>query len=111
MPSNAPAGDRIVVQLPLSDSTDFDALIGIENGLIELFKGDARVHVDSHDIGRGKFNVFIRSDEPWPSIFGRIRAFLEFREALENAVVATRPVDGNEYQVLWPPDYGHAFEE
>ena len=103
-------GDQIVVQLPLSESTDFDTLISVENGLIELFKDNRGVDVNGHDIGQGRFNVFIRSDEPWPPILGRIRAFLEFREVLEKAVVATRPLDGEKYQVLWPLDYGRAFE-
>jgi hypothetical protein len=102
--------DQVVVQLPLSESTDFDTLISVENGLIELFKDSRGVVVDGHDIGQGRFNVFIHSDEPWPSILGRIRAFLEFREMLENAVVATRPRDGEKYKVLWPPEYGPAFE-
>lgn len=102
--------ERVVVQLPLSESVDFDALISLENGLIDLFKDNRGVDVDGHDIGQGRFNVFINSDEPWPSILGRIRAFLEFREVLETAVVATRPLDGEKYQVLWPADYGRAFE-
>ena len=103
-------GNQIVVQLPLSESTDFDTLISVENGLIELFKDNRGVDVDGHDIGQGRFNVFIHSDEPWPAILGRIQAFLEFREMLKDAVVATRPVDGEKYQVIWPLDYGHAFE-
>ena len=103
--------DQVVVQLPLSESMDFDALIGIENGLIEVFKDNRGVDVERHEIGRGRFNVFMRSDEPWPSILGRIKAFLEFREVLDNAVVAARPLDGGKYQVLWPSDYGRAFEE
>jgi hypothetical protein len=102
--------DQVVVQLPLSESMDFDALIGIENGLIELFRENRGVVVDGHDIGRGRFNVYMQSAEPWPSILGRIRAFLEFHEVLERAVVATRPLDGEKYQVVWPSDHEHAFE-
>ena len=102
--------DRVVVQLPLSESMDFDSLISIEDGLIELFKDNRGVDVDGHDIGQGRFNVFIYSDDPWPSILGRIRAFLEFHGVLEDAVIATRPFEGGKYQVLWPSDYGYAFE-
>jgi hypothetical protein len=102
--------NQLVVQLPLSESMDFDALIGIEDGLIDLFKGNGQVAVDGHDIGQGQFNVFVRSDEPWPAILGRIRAFLDFHGVLEDAVIATRPLDGETYQVLWPSDYGHPFE-
>jgi hypothetical protein len=102
--------NQVVVQLPVSEATDFDSLVHIENGLIELFAKHRGARVDGHGIGQGRFNVFIVSDEPWPSILGRVRAFLEFRGVLGDAVIATRPVEGEEYQVLWPADYGRAFE-
>ena len=101
---------QLVVQLPISESTNFDSLIEIENGLIDVLKKHPGVSVVGHDIGEGRFNVFIRSDEPWPSILGQIRAFLEFRDVLEAAVVAARPVGGESYQVIWPSDYRGAFE-
>ena len=60
--------EQIVVQLPLIlNLMDFDALISVEEGLIDLFKDNRGVDVEGHDIGRGRFNVFIHSDEPWPS--------------------------------------------
>ena len=101
---------QIVLQLPVSESTDFDAMIDIEDGLTRLLETQRGVRVDRHDIGEGKFNVFILSDQPWQSILGRIRAYLEFRGVLADAVIATRPVDGEKYEVLWPSDYEHAFE-
>ena len=108
--SNALERTRVVVQLPVCEATDFDSLVQIENGLIEILAKHRGARVDGHEIGRGRFNVFIVSDEPWPSMFGRIRAFLEFRGVLGDAVIATRHVEGEGYQVLWPPDHGHAFE-
>ena len=102
--------NQLVVQLPLSESTDFDTLISIEDGLAELFKDNRQVVIDGHDIGQGRFNVFVHSDEPWPAVLGRIRAFLEFRGVLDGAVIATRPLDGEEYQVLWPSDHEHEFQ-
>jgi hypothetical protein len=102
--------NQVVVQLPVSEATDFDSLVQIENGLIEILAKHRGARVDGHEIGRGRFNVFIVSDEPWPSVFGRIQAFLEFQEVLEDAVIATRAAEGEEYQVLWPSDHGRAFE-
>ena len=102
--------DRLVVQLPLVESTDFDSLIGIENGLLELFKKNGGADVDGHDIGRGKFNMFIRTNESWPSTLGRIRAFLEFQGVLESALVARDLGDGKGYEVLWPTGYRGKFE-
>lgn len=85
--------NEIVVQLPLLETTDFDSLIGIENGLIELFKDDRSVDVHGHDIGQGRFNIIIRSTESWAPVLGRIRAFLEFRGVLGSAIIATPPLD------------------
>jgi hypothetical protein len=104
------ASDQLVVQLPLSEATDFDSLIGIENGLIELFKKNHGAHVDGHDIGQGRFNIFIVPDESWAPALGRIRAFLEFRGMLDGALIAWRPGGGEDYEVVWPTDYGGTFE-
>ena len=109
-PDNAFEPTRVVVQIPVSESTDFDSLVEIENGLIEILAKHRGARIDGHEIGRGRFNMFVVSDEPWPSVFGRIRAFLEFRGVLGDAVIATRLVEGEEYRVLWPSDYGRAFE-
>ena len=103
-------GNQVVVQLPLSDKTDFDSLIEIEDGLGQLLHKDRGVRVERHDIGQGRFNVFIVSDESWPSVVGRIRAFLEFRGVLAGAIIATRPGDDSEYTVVWPTDRTVAFK-
>lgn len=107
---NSKVGDQLVVQLPLSEATDFDSLIGIGDGLIQLFKESHVADVESHDIGQGRFNIFIRSNESWASALGRIRAFLEFRGVLECALIARRPSSGEGYEVLWPTDYRGTFE-
>ncbi len=101
---------QVVVQLPLSESTDFDSLIGIENGLTELLLRHRGVRVDSHDIGHDRFNIFISSEEPWSAILGGIRAYLEFHGILGAAVIAARPLEGGTYEVLWPADHVGAFE-
>ena len=103
-------GDLLVVQLPLSEATDFDSLIDIENGLIELFRKSQDARVDGHDIGPGRFNIFVLPNESWAPALGRIRAFLEFRGMLEGVLIARRPGGGELYEVVWPPDYGSTFE-
>ncbi len=103
-------GDQLVVQLPLSEATDFDSLIGIENGLIELFRKKHGAHVDGHDIGPGRFNIFIVPNESWAPALGRIRAFLEFRGMFEGVLIARRPGGGEHYEVVWPADYRGTFE-
>ena len=101
---------QLVVQLPISESTDFDDLIEIEDGLSDVLKSHRGVVVDGHDIGHGRFNVFVISDVPCEQFVGGIRAYLEFRELLDNAVIAARPINGGRYNVVWPLDHDAAFE-
>jgi hypothetical protein len=101
---------QLVVQLPVFEATNFDSLISVEDGMIQLFESNRDVLVDGHDIGMGKFNIFINTDESWAPIAGRIRAFLEFRGLLEDAIVAWRPSMTGQYNVVWPADYEGTFE-
>jgi hypothetical protein len=94
-------GIQLLVQVPVSESTDFDSLIAIENGLGEILAKQGGVRVHGHDFGQGKFNIRIVSEEPWQSIVGAIRAFLEFR-GVADGVIATRADDAEDYRVLWP---------
>ena len=83
---------RIAIQLPLAESTDFDSLIGIEEGLADVLKGQGGVEVEGHDIGQGKFNIYVVCEASPDPLIGRIRAYLEFRGLLGEAIVATRPL-------------------
>ena len=83
---------RIAIELALSESTDFDSLIGIEEGLADVLKGEGGVEVDGHDIGQGKFSIYVRSEAPPAPVIGRIRAYLEFRGLLDQATIAERPL-------------------
>jgi hypothetical protein len=83
---------RIAIQLPLAESTDFDSLIGIEEGLADLLKGQGGVEVEGHDIGQGKFSIYVVCETPPAPVIGRIRAYLEFRGLLDQAIVATLPL-------------------
>jgi len=101
--------ERLIVQLPVSETTDFDSLVDLEDGLIQLFVGNPGVEVNGHEIGQGRFNIFISSSEPWAPIVGRIRAFLEFHE-LERPLIVLDPGNGEGYEIWLPTDYRGAFE-
>jgi hypothetical protein len=102
-------GEQLVVQLRVSESTDFDSLISVENGIIQMFERDHGAVVDGHDIGKGRFNIFIHPNGSWAPIVGRVRAFLEF-QGVHDAVVARRPNATEQYEVVWPTDYQGTFE-
>lgn len=106
----AQTGEQLVVQLAVSESTDFDSLINVENGIIQMFEQDHGALVDGHDIGQGRFNIFIRPSASWASVLGRVRAFLEFRGFADHAVVARRASATERYEVVWPADYRGTFE-
>lgn len=100
---------RIVVRLPVAETTDFDALVGIENGLAEMLAKHRAGRIERHEFGHGRFSVFIASNESPESTLGRIRAFLEFHGSLREAVIATCTADGGDDRVLWPPDDGRGL--
>jgi hypothetical protein len=83
---------QLAIQLPLAESTDFDSLIGIEEGLADVLRGQGGVEVEGHDIGQGKFSIYVACEAPPASVIGRIRAYLEFRGLLDQAIIATRPL-------------------
>lgn len=90
---------QLVLQWPTSSLEDFDAVVELEDLLIEkLDKQDA---VDGHDFGSGETNIFILTEEPHRT-FSDIRAILAGHRLWKTASAAYRKTDGDEYCVLWP---------
>ncbi len=94
--------EELVVQVRTSDATDFDSLIEFENGLIELFVVNRDALVEGHELGPDMFQVFIRPAKPWETVLARLRAFLEFSDFSDDAVVARRSSSTEAYEVVWP---------
>jgi hypothetical protein len=90
------AAEHLVVQIPMSEATDFDSLIGIENGLIQFLKEHGLGEVEGHDVGEGKFNIVIAAAQPWPVVLGRVRAFLDFEGAIDGVLIARRADNGED---------------
>lgn len=53
---------QLVLQFPLTESFDFDALIELETKL--TFELGSEHKVDGHDFGSGEMNLFIHTDNP-----------------------------------------------
>jgi len=53
---------QLVLQFPITDTTDFDELIDLEGRLI-LILGGTHI-VDGHDFGSGEMNIFIHTNTP-----------------------------------------------
>lgn len=93
---------QLVLQWPAADSQDYDAMIEIEDTLIEQLSA---VHeVDGHDAGSGEMNIFIRTDDP-ERAFAEIERILGSRDFWIDARVAYRELKGDQYVVLWPSNF------
>jgi hypothetical protein len=90
---------QLVLQWPASSIKDYDAMIEVENVLIE--KLTQHHEVDGHDAGSGEVNIFVHTDDP-QKVFDEIRTILGTRDYWVDARVAYREVARNEYTVLWP---------
>jgi hypothetical protein len=92
---------QLVLQWPASSIKDYDAMIGIEDILIENL-GDNE-EIDGHDAGSGEVNIFIRTDEPRRT-FDRVKSVLGSRDFWVDARIAYREVGQSDYTILWPSD-------
>ena len=90
---------QLVLQWPASSIKDYDAMIAVENALVEKL---SKAHdVDGHDAGSGEVNIFIRTDDPKLG-FNEVKDILGTRDSWVDARVAYREVGGSEYTILWP---------
>lgn len=90
---------QLVIQFPEEAFPDFDALVSFEDMLIEAL-GD-RHDVDGHDIGSGEVNFFVFTDNPRAAV-SEIREGTGDWLAQPDVRAAARPIDGEDYESLWP---------
>lgn len=90
---------QVIIQFPETSFPDFDAMIGFEDMLIEVL-GD-RHQVDGHDFGSGQVNFFVFTNDP-EAAFRQIRQGTGDWLAWPNVRAAARPIDGEDYESLWP---------
>ncbi len=91
---------QLVLQFPADSTTDFNAFIELEN-LLEIALRDSHL-VDGHDIGSGKMNIFIHTNDPIMA-FDVARAEIT-AELLGGLKAAFRKLDGEEYKWIYPMD-------
>ena len=89
---------QLVLQFKGDSLAEYDAMLALEEKLIDQL-GDS-AEVDGHDIGAGETNIFVLTPEP-ETTFHRVKALLDSR-LLAAVTAAYRPVDGENFTVLWP---------
>ena len=92
---------QLVLQWPASLIKDYDAIIEVENVLVENLS--AANDVDGHDAGSSEVNIFIHTDDPRRA-FKEVKAILGTCDFWVDARVAYREIAGSEYTILWPKD-------
>ena len=91
----------LVLQFGADSLADYDAMVTLENNLIEELGTTAAV--DGHDLGNGEMNIFILTSDP-VATFERSKQVLEGSGRLQAVTAAYRAVESELYTVLWPED-------
>lgn len=96
---------QLVLQFPIDEHSDFDALIDLEDRLLRRI-GENHI-VDGHDFGSGEMHIFIHTNDPeqaFRSALPQVDANL-----LPNLRAAYRELEGEEYHWLHPSDSQEEF--
>jgi hypothetical protein len=90
---------QLVLQWPVAEIKDWDAMLGVEDILIKNLS--AEHEIDGHDAGSGEFNIFVLTDNPQKG-FDEIKAVLGSHDFCIDARVAYRELSKDDFIVLWP---------
>jgi hypothetical protein len=102
---------QLVLQFQGDDADTLDKVIALEDQLIESLDGSTTAEVDGHEPGEGVINLSLLTKNA-AKLWEKIEPLVEdaAAEDLEINAVAFRPLDGEEFTVLWPTDYEGEFE-
>ena len=101
--------DQLVVQLPVTEATDFDMLLFVEETLFRGFPRNDIAEVERHDFSDGRFNLFILPKGPRAPVIERILAALKLRGVDGTALIAARLESYGPYTVVWPEQHDSDF--
>lgn len=102
--------NQLIVQLPFLNPGDWEALVRVEETLVQAFSQNDCAVVDGHDVGQEKFNIFIYPKGAWAPVLERVYAFLKMRCVLQKAVIAKRLKVSQKFVVVWPESFAGKFE-
>ncbi len=90
---------QLTIQWPAKSLEDYDAMIAIEDMLIDKLSNANEV--DGHDVGAEQVNIFIRTNDAMNS-FDEVKNILGRSECWNDAKVAYREITADTYTILWP---------
>lgn len=104
------ARNQLIVQLRAETAEEFERCVEVEDALIQAFSQNTFAEVDGHDVGDGRFNIFIYPTDTWAPVVERVHAFLKLKGVLGEAVVTKRIGNSGRLKVIWPSTYTKTFE-
>jgi hypothetical protein len=90
---------QLVLQLSVESIEDYDAVVELEDKLIDAL--DDGSDVDGHDVGGGTMNLFIWTDDA-NATFTRAQRVLSDHPLTASLKAGYLDEDAEEYTPLWP---------
>jgi hypothetical protein len=90
---------QLILQFPASSISDYDAMIELEERIIEDL-GDVG-EVDGHDAGSGEMNIFVLTNRP-KLAFERVKNVVRTSDLMPVLKAAYREVGEDEFSILHP---------
>jgi len=100
---------KVIVQFPFVDAADLDRWFQIEETLHQAFAQANDGYVDGHDVGEGRFSIYIHVKSTWGPVLERIDAFLKLRGASGAATVVKFHPNTERYEVVRPVSFAGEF--
>jgi hypothetical protein len=90
---------QLVLQFDLSAPDDYDAVLAVEEQLVEAL--DDMAEVEGHNVGARSMHVFVWCDDA-DETFATVRGVVD-PELLDHARAGWRQADEDAFTPLWPP--------
>jgi hypothetical protein len=94
---------QFVIQIIAEFEDEFDAIVLLEDELIQLLEGNAEI--DGHDFGSGEANIFIITSQP-ESTFKIIQSKYRNRMEKEQWKIAYSELGKDDFNILYPISFG-----
>jgi hypothetical protein len=98
---------QLVLQYSGDSANDLELMSKVEDELIDSMSDTHAV--DGHDIGNGKINIYVITHDPH-GILQVAVPILERHKVSRNIIAAYRPVEGDQYEVIWPAGSASKFD-
>lgn len=100
---------QVIVQFHIADKFDLDRCYEIDEALDQAFSHTSDGVVDGHDVGEGRFNIYIDIQSSWEPVLERIDALLILKGAKSKATIVKFHPETERYEIVSPPSFDGVF--